>query len=179
MFNLFKKKEATIKIIDKIWMAEAVKFQSLVEEWKKDNTIIYIFWFDETLRNAESFFAKEITEPAPLLSAREATIAYLKGKNIIFAEHYPLQQKEKELYQKLNLEKVNVWSALDEPLFQIFGSEKIIQLMKQLGMKENESVQHTMLSKSIQNAQDKIEKKVQVEHTAHSQKDWFEINLIK
>ena len=79
----------------------------------------------------------------------------------------------------MNLEKVNVWSALDEPLFQIFGSEKIIQMMKQLGMKENESVQHTMLSKSIQNAQEKIEKKVQVEHTAHSQKDWFEINLIK
>ena len=88
--------------------------------------------FDKTLRNAESFFAKEITEPAPLLSAREATVAYLKGKNIIFAEHYPLQQKEKELYQKLNLEIVNVWSALDEPLFQNFGGEKIIQMMKKL-----------------------------------------------
>ena len=54
MFDLFKKKEPTTKIIDKVWMEEAVKFQSLVEEWKKDNTIIYIFWFDETLRNAAS-----------------------------------------------------------------------------------------------------------------------------
>ena len=159
MFDLFKKKEATTKIIDKVWLEEAIKFQSLVEEWKKDNTIIYIFWFDETLRNAASFFAKEITKPAQLLTARKASSAFLKDKNIIFAEHYPLQQKEKELYKKLNLEKVNVWSALDEPLFQIFGSEKIIQLMKQLGMKENESVQHTMLSKAIQNAQEKIEKK--------------------
>ena len=177
MFNLFKKKESTVNIIDKIWMTEAVKLQAFVDEWKKDNNIVYIFWFDDTFRKAESIFAKETTETPPLLTTREATTSTLKDKNIIFAEHYPLQQKEKELYQKLGLTTVQVWSALNEPLFLHFGGEKILQLMKQSGMAETEAVEHKMLSKSIQNAQEKIETKVLAEQNAHSQKDWIEKNL--
>ena len=177
MFNLFKKKESTVTIIDKIWMTEAVKLQTLVNEWKKNNNIVYLFWFDDTFRKAESLFAKETTETLPLLTTREATTSRLKNKNIIFAEHYPLQQKEKELYQKLGLTTVQVWSALDEPFFLHYGSEKIVQLMKQTGMAETEAVEHKMLSRSIQKAQEKIETKVLAEQNAHSQKDWIEKNL--
>ena len=158
-------------------MTEAIKLQTLFDEWKKDNNIVYIFWFDDTFRKAEFVFAKETTETSPLLTTREATTSTLKDKTIIFAEHYPLQQKEKELYQKLGLTTVQVWSALNEPLFLHFGGEKILQLMKQSGMAETEAVEHKMLSKSIQNAQQKIETKVLSEQTAHSQKDWLEKNL--
>jgi hypothetical protein len=177
MFNLFKKKEDSLKIIDKVWMTEAAKLQAFVEEWKKDNTIFYVFWFDETLRNTELFFSKEIPAQAQFITAREATAHSLTGKTVIFAEHYPLHQKEKELFEKLNLGQAQIWSSLDEPLFKHFGGEKIVHLMKQLGMKENESVEHKMLSKAVQNAQEKIQKKVVIEQTAYSQKDWIEKNL--
>jgi preprotein translocase subunit SecA len=70
-----------------------------------------------------------------------------------------LQQKENEFFQKLNLQEAEIWSALDEPLFKHFGSEKIIQMMKQLGMKENEAIENTMISKAILSIQAKISKK--------------------
>lgn len=177
MFNLFKKKEESIKLIDKIWMTEAAKFQSMIDEWKKDNTIAFIFWFDDSLRMAESFLSKETIEPIPLLTIRESSTATIAGKKIVFAEHHPLQQKEHELFEKLNLTKAEIWSALDEPLFKHFGGEKIVQLMKQLGMKENEAVENKMLTKAVQNAQAKIEKKVLAEQFSTSQKDWIEKNL--
>jgi hypothetical protein len=177
MFNLFKKKEDSPKIIDKVWMTGAAKLQAFVEEWKKDNTIFYVFWFDETLRNTEFFFSKEVPAQAPFITAREATAHSLAGKTVIFAEHYPLHEKEKELFQKLSLGQVQIWSSLDEPLFKHFGGEKIVQLMKQLGVKDNEAIEHKMISKAVQNAQEKIQKKVIVEQTTYSQKDWIEKNL--
>ena len=175
MFNLFKKKDPSLKIIDKVWMTETAKFQSMVDAWTKDNTISFVFWFDDTLQEATNFFSKQITASVPFLTAREANNH--SDKKIIFAEHYPLQQKEKDLYEKLNLEEVQIWSSLDEPLFKHFGGDKIVAMMKQLGMKESESVEHKMLGKSVLNAQEKIAQKVQFEQSARSQKDWLEKNL--
>ncbi|MDP4262619.1 MAG: hypothetical protein Q8941_08815 [Bacteroidota bacterium] len=49
--------------------------------------------------------------------------------------------------------------------------------MKKIGAKENSMIEHKMVSASIKNAQEKIEKKVLIEHTAQSQKEWMERNL--
>jgi preprotein translocase subunit SecA len=76
----------------------------------------------------------------------------------------------------LNLQDVQVWSALDEPLFKHFGSDKIIQMMKQLGMKEDVAIEHNMISKAIQNAQEKISKKVLIDQAASSQEEWLKKN---
>ena len=70
-----------------------------------------------------------------------------------------------------------VFSAMDEPLFKFFGSEKVIPLMKMLGMKEEKAVEHPMVSKSIINAQQKIASKVITEQPANSQAEWMEKNM--
>jgi preprotein translocase subunit SecA len=75
------------------------------------------------------------------------------------------------------LDEVRVLSALDEPLFKRFGSDKIIQMMKQMGMSEKQSIEHDMISKAIQNAQDKIDHKIDIEQSARSQNDWLVRNL--
>jgi hypothetical protein len=177
MFGLFKKKEAIIQVKDKVWMTGGAKLQAFINEWKKTPKIIFIFWFDESLRQAESFFAGQATTVPVLLTARETITFHLAGKKIILAEHYPLQQKENELFQKLNLQEVKIWSALDEPLFKHFGSEKIIHMMKQLGMKEDEAIEHPMISKAIHNAQEKISKKIIIDQASHSQNDWLQKNF--
>ena len=70
-----------------------------------------------------------------------------------------------------------VFNSLDEALFKQFGSDKIISLMKMLGMKEEEAIEHELVSKSILKAQDKIALKVTTEMTANSQKEWIDKNL--
>ncbi len=177
MFGLFKHQTPAVKVIDRIWMTETAKFQSLVREWEKNNQIICICWFDDTLRHAASFFTKETSGDTPLITAREITSSHVRYKQILFAEHHPLQQKENELFQKLNIQQAIVWSALDEPLFRHFGGDKILHLMQHLGMKENEAIEHTMISKAIQKAQEKINKKVIARQGASSQEEWLRKNL--
>ena len=61
MFNLFKKKEESVKVIDKIWMTQEAKWNGLLELWKKDPEIVIIAWFNSTLHHIETLFSKETT----------------------------------------------------------------------------------------------------------------------
>ncbi len=176
MFGFFKKKDAEIKVLNKVIMTEAAKWKALADEWKKNNNTVFIFWFDDTLQKAENIFRQEITSTPELWIANNVLSSNLVGKQVIFAEHYPLSEKEKEIFQKLNLTEVQIWSALDEPLFKEFGSDKIVQTMKQLGIKEDQVIEHNMISKAIISAQEKISKKVLTDQTASSQEEWLHKN---
>jgi preprotein translocase subunit SecA len=47
--------------------------------------------------------------------------------------------------------------SLEDNLMRLFGSERISKVMDRLGLKEGEVIQHSMISKSIGNAQKKVE----------------------
>jgi hypothetical protein len=177
MFSLFEKKDDGVKVKDVIWMTSEAKWNGVVDLWKKDENTVFVFWFDESLQQAQEVLSRQVTGNINLTTAREVHYHHVENRTIVFAEHYPLKKKEEELFQNLHLEEVKVLSALDEPLFKRFGSDKIIQLMKQMGMDEKQSLEHNMITKAIHNAQEKMETKVSFEHSAHSQNDWLEKNL--
>ncbi len=47
--------------------------------------------------------------------------------------------------------------SLEDNLMRLFGSERIAKLMDRMGLKEGEVIQHSMVSKSIERAQKKVE----------------------
>ncbi|MCK9611933.1 MAG: preprotein translocase subunit SecA [Bacteroidales bacterium] len=47
--------------------------------------------------------------------------------------------------------------SLEDDLMRLFGSERIARIMDRLGLKEGEVIQHSMISKSIERAQKKVE----------------------
>jgi len=47
--------------------------------------------------------------------------------------------------------------SLDDDLMRMFGSERIAKIMDRMGIKEGEVIQHSMISKSIERAQRKVE----------------------
>jgi preprotein translocase subunit SecA len=47
--------------------------------------------------------------------------------------------------------------SLEDDLLRIFGSGRITGIMDKLGMEEDEPIQHTMISRAIENAQRKVE----------------------
>lgn len=47
--------------------------------------------------------------------------------------------------------------SLEDELLRLFGSERFIKTFKEMGLEENEEIIHPMLSKTIENAQKKIE----------------------
>jgi len=47
--------------------------------------------------------------------------------------------------------------SLEDDLMRLFGSDRIAKVMDRLGLKEGEVIQHSMISKSIERAQKKVE----------------------
>ncbi len=47
--------------------------------------------------------------------------------------------------------------SLEDDLMRLFGSERIAKVMDRLGMKEGENIEHSMITKNIENAQRKVE----------------------
>jgi hypothetical protein len=89
----------------------------------------------------------------------------------------PLHSKEFTLAKQFNLQKVIVYSTMDEALFKHFGSDKMLPLIKLLGIKEDEAIEHSFVSKSIIKGQDKIAYLVIAEQFAPSQGEWMAKNV--
>ena len=47
--------------------------------------------------------------------------------------------------------------SLEDDLMRLFGSERIAKIMDRMGLKEGEVIQHSMITKSIERAQKKVE----------------------
>lgn len=179
MFNLFRKKAAPIKYTDMVWLDEKTRFTAILEACRNDSQLLVICWFDDTLRRLQSHFSANTISTDNLITTREMKTLHIGDRKIVFAEHYPLREKEEVVFEEIKLKEVTIHSSLDEPLFTSFGGERIAELVKKLGMNENESIEHPMISKSIRHAQEKIAKKVSFEQTAHSQQDWFVKNFMR
>lgn len=174
MFNLFNKKQAS-KIHDLVWIHGPAKKSGLLALLTDKPDAVLIAWFEETREEFTQFLqSRQINSPVYLY--REFHASQASGKPIILLEHYPLAEKEKELFQNFTGQEILILSALDEPLFKRFGGDKIADMMKKLGIDETESVSHNLISSAITNAQEKIAKKISIEQSARSAGEWLDRN---
>ncbi len=102
-----------------------------------------------------------------------------KTTQLLFPGHYPLPAKENKFLNRFSTLKIQsvFYSSLDEPSFEIFGASQIISVMEKLGVKDEEAIEHPMVSKAMGRAREKIEEKVKFEHEASSEKEWFLKNM--
>jgi preprotein translocase subunit SecA len=68
-------------------------------------------------------------------------------------------------------------SSIDEPSFKAFGADRIITLLDSLGIGEDEPIEHSMVSKAMARAREKIESMVAHEVVADTEKEWFLKNV--
>jgi len=176
MFSFGKRKKST-KVTDVVFMHQAAKRNACLLALQSNAATIFVTWFEETQQQLQEYFKTQNAANATVILYREAAAHFINNNPVIFAEHYPLRRKEEDLYKSLNLKEIKVFSSLDEPLFQHFGGERIIELMQKMGLQENEPVQHSMISMALKNAQEKIAKKVSLEQSARSQEEWFKRNV--
>lgn len=179
LFNLFGKKNSTptVTFKDKTYAHTTGKMKACVELAKQNEQVVFIAWFSDTFRQFRDYFAAHGVAEDRIKEYRSISQAQLQHHIPVFVEHYPLHEKEIEFTASWAIKDITVYNALDEAFFEPFGGEKIIGLMEKLGLQEDEAVEHSMISKSIINAQKKIAEKVKFEQSAHSQKEWMAINL--
>lgn len=176
MFNLFGKNKKGPKAIDKVFISAGAKWEYCKKLHGENPSVIFMAWFEETVTAAENNLNRGPGKPATIVLVREAGHIQPPGATIIFLEHHPLRTAETGLMDKMGITEAVFLSSLDEPLFTAFGGEKIITLMKKLGMNENEPIEHQMISNAIRKAQEKTGKKVSIEQTARSQGGWLKKN---
>ncbi len=179
-FNFFGRKENGSDkniFIDRTYISTAAKMNACAELAKKEPGHLFICWFSETAVKFKDFFRQHGLEENRITEARYVHAPMLQHKTPVFIEHYPLHAKELELIKNWDAGQIIVFSAMDEPLFKHFGSDKLLPIMKMLGMKEDEVIEHNMVSKSILSGQEKIAALVSLEQSANSQAEWMERNI--
>ncbi len=180
LFSFFSKKETAlqVKVKDIIWMHIEGKKQGCVKLLEQQPNTVLIAWFTETQQQWQTFMQQQHM-PQTVLLARGLNALQLAGKHIIMLERYPLPEKEATFFQSLNQLEVVVVSAMDEPLFTAFGSDRIIALLQKLGLKDDEPIEHNMITNSLKNAQSNLEEKLKggIEQSATSMQDWFSKNI--
>lgn len=180
IFNLFGKKDDGADnhvFVDRAYASSAAKMKACVELAKEEPNSLFICWFPETANTFKDFFRRQGLDENLIVDTHHLHASKLIGKTPVFTEHYPLHSKEIDLIKNWDAKKIVVYSALDEPLFRHFGSDKIIPMMKMLGMKEDEVIEHKLVTKSIMNGQEKLAEKVDLEQSANSQEEWMKKNI--
>jgi hypothetical protein len=179
LFNLFGKKEDTSEsiFVDKTYINTAAKINASITLAKQQPDTIFICWFADTVTTFKTAFLLQELDELKIVDAKDLRLTTLQNKVPVFTEHYPLHSKEIKLLEQFNIEKAIVFSAMDEPLFKYFGSEKMIPLIKLLGMKEDEPIEHSSVTKYIKRGQEKIAAVVIAEQFAKSQEEWMRKNV--
>jgi hypothetical protein len=180
-FGLFGKKERNSfhkKFTNVIYASDIAKQKGIVQFALANNDAIFIAWFTNTAASfRKQFLANNINEDR-IVEAKSFSAAKYSTATIIFLEHFPLRAKEEELVQHCIQEEFIFYNALTEPIFQYFGGDRIIELMRKMGYKDDETIQHKMIDNSLLKTQQKIAERVQFEsNTSASQSDWMLVNV--
>jgi preprotein translocase subunit SecA len=85
----------------------------------------------------------------------------LGGLHIIGTERHESRRVDNQLRGRTGRQgdpgSSRFYLSLEDDLLRIFGSQKIAYIMDKLGMKEGEPIEHSLITKSIENAQKKVE----------------------
>jgi len=180
LFNLFGKKDDPSEnpvFTDRAFITSTAKMNACAGLARKDPAHLFICWFPDTAVKFREFFRQQGLEESCITETHHVHISKLIDRIPVFVEHYPLHSKEIELIKNWDKKNILVFSSLDEPLFRHFGSDKMIPVIKMLGMKEDEAIEHSMVSKSILKGQEKIAEQVSLEQSANSQDEWMKKNI--
>lgn len=178
--NLFGNSEEKDYLFShKVYMTSEGKKLACLKLARENEKSIFIAWFRDTAEEFGTFFKGNGIEETRVKLATEVSRIDSHKQQPVFLEHYPLHEKEKALAENWGIMNIPVFSAMDEPLFKHLGAEKMIPMMKLLGMKESEAIQHPMVSKSIIKGQKSIAEKVELEQAANSQTEWMQKNLLQ
>ena len=181
-FSLFGKKEHSAPeriFVDRTYMTSTAKMNACLALAREEPDTLFICWFADTLKKFKETFLQNGLDELKVVDVKNMHSAMLHNKTPVFTEHYPLHAKELVLIEHWPPQQIIVYSAMDEALFLHFGSEKMLPLMKLLGMKEDEVIEHSFVTKSIIKGQDKIAVQVEMEQSANSQAEWMEKNIKK
>jgi hypothetical protein len=185
--KLFGGGTESAKIDVQVYMHRNYVNQLIVDSVKVGHTVVISF-FESTHHHLQQLAGEEFKDNFFLYSALHNSSALTRiqsltatGYRILLSERFPIPKREVELMAHLQQWQiatyVSSFCALDDRIMHTFGSEKIMGMMRSMGMSERESIQHKMVTSALERAQKKIAEKVTYEQQAKSPEEWFMLNV--
>jgi preprotein translocase subunit SecA len=204
--GLFGKKEEPNHLGDRVFVNRRQKHDHLMADalqyLKEGKWVLLSYFFNDTgtylsslLKDKEIEFNEldnvrpEMENKINMVQAESFLTQYFRERLspgtkevvILFAEHYPLFKTEEKLLRSLESFGSHAsfffYNSFDDPLLTRFAALKTDELIKNLGIKEDEMISSFLITKAIARVQKKLEAKVRFELKAFSMEDWFENNL--
>ena len=163
---------------DLVFATDSEREKYLLEISKMHDTNI-IAWFESDLNYLNRLFGSNWNHSSVKVYLHASLAASEINPDIpmVLWGRHPLASVEDKLLAALPKVSVLVgMTSLDDALIQHFGGDKVKSLMGKMGHKEGEILEHSMISASIRNAQQDLDKKVENPISANSASDWFLLN---
>jgi len=184
-----------VKVVpDHIWMTTEAKFKGLaqeVEERSKSDSVavLLVAHFPDVLERLQKIASQKAWEvPCRAVSADKlnTTIAASVTADesatidIIVGERHPLPSVDdrlEEFADELPCScRFSHHVSLEDAVIRVFAGDWISNVLKQLGMKEDEAIESQMVSRRIRQAQQKLEGRAFGNLDAESATEWLEKN---
>ena len=188
-----KKRRNVERVPDRIWITADAKFAGLareVEERSRSETvaILLVAHFPDVLERLE-----KLAEQTRYVATRAVLAANLDTKlaaslnldesaliDVVVGERHPLPSVDDGLEEFADDLPCRCRFAhhlsLEDPVIKVFAGEWIRNVLRQMGMTEDQAIESRMVSRRIRQAQEKIEGKAYGSSDAESAADWLEKN---
>lgn len=111
--------------------------------------------------DAVSLYAQELPKALSICQAEKSEVFKAGGLRIIGTERHESRRIDNQLRGRSGRQgdpgSSLFYLSLQDDLMRIFGSDRMISMMERLGMKDGEPIVHPWVSKSIENAQKRVE----------------------
>ncbi|KAA5543842.1 hypothetical protein FYK55_11780 [Roseiconus nitratireducens] len=181
---------------ESLWLTREAKFAGIARQLQHPASppplaILLMAHFPDT-QSELAKLAKQSAGEVPVMAvlaneltsriARDLQIGPDAIIDVIAAERHPLVSVDDRLMEdfgkQLNCRcRVHVHQSLEDPLMQRFSGQSIIDLLRSMGMREDEAIESRMVGRRIRDAQKKITAQAVGNTPAESAEEWMRINL--
>jgi hypothetical protein len=177
MFGWLKQKKSLVPVVNTVFMNVSGKNKRLLSLVMQNPQPVFVCWFEASASAIKLLFESQGMTDVQVVLPHET--AGVRLSSLIFCEHHPSYNTEQQRFLQWGLKQAHVITSLDEALFKTFGSSSVVDLMKKMGMQEDEPITHSMVSAAIKKAQEKIDRKFNgLEQAARSQEDWLAKHIV-
>lgn len=143
-------KQAKEKGTENEWPTTLEEAKEFIYKERKD-------YYQEAVR----LYGEELKKAQDICKAEKSKVLEAGGLRIIGTERHESRRIDNQLRGRAGRQgdpgSSGFYLSLQDDLMRIFGSDKMIGLMERLGMKDDEPIEHPWVSKSIANAQKRVE----------------------
>jgi len=198
IFNWMFGEKSNVEILaDMIWLTKRAKFTGIatsvtqrLSASDRPLAVILVAHFQDCLNELQQIlenghFDCSVTAVAAgdLKSARAPTQLLDESRfiDIVVGERHPLSSHDDAVVafaRDLSCQcRIVYHVSLEDPLMKIFAGEWVHNFLKQIGMKDDEAIESSMVARRFKQARQKIESRASGDEPADSAEEWLARNI--